>query len=627
MSDAAEEREIPATWREYLKESGETARVCGWVWKELISPASRRRTKRLIVWALLLTLIQMIQPWITSHIFNSLITRQSSVILAAFGGLFVCLVAQRFARWRQQTHSEWISGENMGVIDHVITDRFFEKSGGQHIEEGSLLNVANIDKGRWRVVNIQQMLLFEGVLTLATLVMAFLLLFILSPVSGLIMVLVLLLHLAYSIFLNQRVVRECTPIDTDFRALNRRRVERWEKIERVKTNGKESEELAEMDRRWEGLLARDRRFWFWLIRAAQGRGLANNGGLLLIMAYGAWLVWSQQWLVGALYPLYMWASRVSENIWRLSQLEYQLNWNMPSVRSMMEAVTIEPDVTWSPGAPVLCHQSPVSLVFRGVSYTYPHGSSQNGSRGKMPQPVIRDVNFEVPPGKKVALIGDSGAGKTTIMRLALGYMYPDDGFIQVNGYKLRELNLSSWIRLVGYIPQQAQVFDGSVRYNLTYGLTDRERKEVTDDRLWELMRLLQVDFQGRLVDGLDTVVGRNGVKLSGGEAQRLMIGAAAVKEPLFMIIDEATSSLDSTTERAVQRGLTEVLKGDVSALVIAHRLSTVRHLCDKFLVLCSTVNLAGGESQIEASASSFEELYEASPTFRRLATDQGVPIG
>jgi ATP-binding cassette, subfamily B, bacterial len=170
------------------------------------------------------------------------------------------------------------------------------------------------------------------------------------------------------------------------------------------------------------------------------------------------------------------------------------------------------------------------------------------------------------------------------------------------------------------------VLDGTIRYNLIYGLTREEQELATDEELWSLMRLLKIDFGERLIDGLDTLVGRNGMKLSGGQAQRLMIGAAAMKKPRFMVIDEATSSLDSTTEKAVQYGLAKVLAGNVGALVVAHRLSTVRHLCNRFIVLREVSSLNGGESQVEAIADSFEELYGTSPTFRRLADDQGVTV-
>ena len=212
------------------------------------------------------------------------------------------------------------------------------------------------------------------------------------------------------------------------------------------------------------------------------------------------------------------------------------------------------------------------------------------------------------------------------MRLLLRYMDPDYGIICVNGINLRDVKLKSWMNHVGYIAQQPQIYDGTIRYNLTYALSPDEREKITDEELWEWMQLLKIDFGERLTDGLETLVGRSGIKLSGGEAQRLMIGAAAIRKPRFMIIDEATSNLDSSTEKAVQAGLAEVLKGNVGALIVAHRLSTVRKLCNKFIVLKSSDEVKNGDSQIEAIANSFEELYKISPTFRRLADDQDVVI-
>jgi len=145
--------------------------------------------------------------------------------------------------------------------------------------------------------------------------------------------------------------------------------------------------------------------------------------------------------------------------------------------------------------------------------------------------------------------------------------------------------------------------------------------------LWKLMTLLQIDFKDRLTNGLDTVVGKNGIKLSGGQAQRLMIGAAVIRRPWLLVIDEATSSLDSVTEHEVQAGLATVLAGSAtSALIVAHRLSTVRHLCTRFVVLKAANDVQNSESQVEAIASSFEDLYRESPTFRRLADYQGVTV-
>jgi ABC-type multidrug transport system fused ATPase/permease subunit len=239
--------------------------------------------------------------------------------------------------------------------------------------------------------------------------------------------------------------------------------------------------------------------------------------------------------------------------------------------------------------------------------------------------ILSNISLTIEPGEKAALIGPSGAGKTTIMRLLMRYMDPTSGEILIDGHDLRDVKLSSWLNLIAYVPQQAQVFDGTIRDNLLYRFTD-EPARVPDEELWGIMRKLKIDFGDRLTDGLDTRVGRHGIELSGGEQQRLMIGAAAMRNPIFMVVDEATASLDATTEKAVQKGLEEVLGDHMGALIITHRLSTVRRLCTKFFVLRDAEGLAPGESQVEASASSFEELYEISPTFRTLADDQGMVI-
>jgi ABC-type multidrug transport system fused ATPase/permease subunit len=254
-----------------------------------------------------------------------------------------------------------------------------------------------------------------------------------------------------------------------------------------------------------------------------------------------------------------------------------------------------------------------------VGYHYEHQTPDN----KDSIPTLESVSFTIEPGEKVALIGPSGAGKSTIMKLLLRYMDPTEGRILIDGVDLQHVDLGTWLTQIGYVAQQFEVFDGTIRYNLTYGLGEERKKSITDDDIWKIMRTLQIDFGDRLINGLDTRIGFNGIKLSGGQNQRLMIGAAALKEPRFMIIDEATSSLDATTERLVQDGLEKVLV-NCGALIVTHRLNTVRRICDRFILL-DRVEGSGGT--IHAVADSFEELAEISPAFRRLAEDQGIELG
>ncbi len=618
-----QERNPAASLREYLENAREAGSIVRWIWREVTTPQSRRKLYRMFGGLTIVIILQTVQPGAVGFIFNGLTSRNGTLIYWGLGIFFGSLLIQKVADRYQESAREWVLGLHWGRLDDRITELFFEKSVGQHIHEGTTLAVSNIDKGRWRLLDMQGMLLFEGIPSITQLIVAYVFLCFLNWLAGVVMGMVILTYLCWSMYLNLRVNQVCTPIDKDFRALNRRRVERWERVERVKISGKEDEETREMSGLFDEVITRDRSFWLWFIKQAHIRGLINATGLVIIMGWGAWLVWSGKWQIGLLYPLYAWSARVSENIWRIGAIEHQINWNLPSVKSMIAALRIPPAITDSTEAVVLDHTVPHKVEFSDVSHTYPADVKKTV---EAPSALIK-VNFTIEPGEKVALLGASGAGKTTVMRKLLRFDDPTSGSVLIDGIDLRTIRQASWRRGIGYIPQQSQVFDGAIRYNLTYRLSREERVRIPDAELWKLMQLLQIDFKERLTQGLDTIVGKNGIKLSGGQAQRLMIGAAVIRRPWLLVVDEATSSLDSVTEHEVQAGLATVLSGSAtSALIVAHRLSTVRHLCTKFVVLKAANEVQPGESQVEAIASSFEDLYRESQTFRRLADYQGVAV-
>lgn len=609
----------------------ESLGVARWVYQEFITPESRHWTRRMLAClAISITALNGI-AWLAKYLVDGLIRHDAHTVKLSFLGMAVLVVIYGYFDRLQMIAREYAQGENLTQLKRRMNQLFFEKSMGQHLQESSYLNTANIERGKGRIEQLENMLMFEGSSSMISLGVALTLLWLRVPSAGFFMTLLLASYLVWLVYLNRNISEKCVPFDKEFRRINRWEHERWEKIERVKSCAKEGEEIAYQNRAFKQVLADERKFWLWFINKVTWRGYSNRLVLVGTLGYGAWLIWQGDWSNGVFVPLLMYATRVSESIWHIGHIEHQINWNMPAIRTAMLTLTVPPDITDKPNATELWRRNGVRVEMRNVSYAYAAekrdlpGLDVARIGSKPATPILRNVSFTIEPGEKAALIGPSGAGKTTIMRLLMRYMDPTSGTILVDDHDLRDVRLSSWLNLIAYVPQQAQVFDGTVRDNLLYRFTD-EPITVPDRELWAIMRKLKIDFGDRLTDGLDTRVGRHGIELSGGEQQRLMIGAAAMRKPVFMVVDEATASLDATTEKAVQRGLEEVLGAYISALIITHRLATVRRLCSKFFVLRDSEGLAAGESQLEAAASSFEELYEISPTFRMLADDQGVVI-
>jgi len=196
---------------------------------------------------------------------------------------------------------------------------------------------------------------------------------------------------------------------------------------------------------------------------------------------------------------------------------------------------------------------------------------ENVSFGYDPRrPILDGVSFTVPPGKTVAIVGPSGAGKSTIARLLFRFYDPNAGRITIDGQDLRELTQLSLRAAIGVVPQDTVLFNDSIRYNVRYG-----RPDASDAEVEEAARLARIDrFIAELPDGWDTRVGERGLKLSGGEKQRVAIARTILKQPRILLFDEATSALDSGTEQEIQASLDQV-SVDRTTLVIAHRLSTV----------------------------------------------------
>ncbi|MEU1897493.1 ABC transporter ATP-binding protein [Nocardiopsis dassonvillei] len=270
---------------------------------------------------------------------------------------------------------------------------------------------------------------------------------------------------------------------------------------------------------------------------------------------------------------------------------------------------------------------PVSVEFDNVSFAYP--SADRVSLASLEEVAVLDtaeqrevlhgVSFRIEPGQTVALVGSSGAGKSTIAQLTPRLYDVDSGAVRLAGVDVRDLSFASVRATLGMVTQDGHLFHETVRANLSLA-----RPGATEEELWDALRRARLDqLVAALPDGLDTVVGERGYRFSGGERQRLTIARLLVAGPEVVILDEATSALDSTSEAAVQAALAEALEGR-TALVIAHRLSTVRAADAILVVEAGRIVERGTHTELLARGGRYAELYRT-----QFAADDpaGVPAG
>jgi ATP-binding cassette subfamily B protein len=279
---------------------------------------------------------------------------------------------------------------------------------------------------------------------------------------------------------------------------------------------------------------------------------------------------------------------------------------------VFEVLDLEPMITDAPDAVTIGASEPPTVEFRHVEFSYPTADqislasleTVSGPDGLTSQQVLHDVSLTLDAGQMVALVGPSGAGKTTLTHLVARLYDVTGGAVLVASHDVREVQQRSLHDLVGYVTQDAHMFHDTIRANLLYA-----KPEATDAEVTSALQAAQVwGLVASLPDGLDTVVGDRGYRLSGGERQRLAIARLLLKAPRIVVLDEATAHLDSESEAAVQHALDAALEGRTS-LVIAHRLSTVRHADLIVVVNEGRVVEQGTHAELLAAGGLYRDLY------------------
>ncbi|MCV7062641.1 ABC transporter ATP-binding protein [Mycolicibacterium vaccae] len=348
--------------------------------------------------------------------------------------------------------------------------------------------------------------------------------------------------------------------------------------------------------------------------------------LALVYGLGGALALGGQLQAGQIVSLALLLTRLYAPLTALANARVEIATALVSFERVFEVLDLVPLIQERPGA-VEVPRGPVTVEFDNARFSYPAADqvslasleevAELDDRGG--QEVLHGISFTARAGQVVALVGSSGAGKSTIASLAARLYDVDSGAIRLNGTDIRDVTFASLKRTVGMVTQDGHLFHESIRANLTLAVPD-----ATDDELWEALRRARLDdVVAAMPDGLDTVVGERGYRLSGGQRQRLTIARVLLASPQVVILDEATASLDSESEAAVQDALSEALAGRTS-IVIAHRLSTVRAADVILVVEDGRIVEHGDHQQLLARGGRYAQLYRTQfGVARRTCTPAG----
>lgn len=560
--------------------SGETLRTLRNLWPYMW-PSGRPDLQRRVIFALfylvLAKLVLLSVPYFFKFATNALVSEFTppSWLPLALASPFILVVSYNVARIVQAGMNQLRDALFAGVgqyavrrLAHKTFVHMHELSLRFHLERrtGGLSRI--IERG---IKGIESIVRFT-ILNTAPTILEFALSAIIFLVSYgwlyfLIVVLTVGIYIWFTILASNwriSIRREMNIFDTE---ANSRAVDSLLNYETVKYFGNEAMEARRYDASMAQYEKTATKIWISLGWLNFGQAVIFGSGMAVIMCMSAYEVMHGSKTIGDFVFVNALLMQLSIPLNFIGSIYREVRQSLTDIEAMFDLLDVPQEVQDKPGAPEL-NIKQGAIRFDNVEFSYDPDRL-----------ILKGISFDVPAGKTVAIVGPSGAGKSTISRLLFRFYDVKSGSIQIDGQDLRDVTQQSLRKVIGMVPQDTVLFNNTIGYNIRYG-----RLDATDEDVQRAAELAQMaKFVKRLPEGYNTMVGERGLKLSGGEKQRVAIARTILKAPPILILDEATSALDTATEQEIQAALDMVSRGRTT-LVIAHRLSTIVG-ADEILVL------------------------------------------
>jgi ABC-type multidrug transport system fused ATPase/permease subunit len=497
-------------------------------------------------------------------------------------------------------------------------DKVFDFSVGQHVNEHSGVKQSVVSRGQNALMNLVFNIIYT-ILPMSIQVISTLI--ILSIFDWQIAFIAFLFIFSY-IFLSYRknvsFYSRIDKIRKSHQAQTKLQTELFRNSTLIISEAQEHKTLSGFKEKWDVVTDLDNKTWLDYLKYFYSHRFLIILGQYVCLSLGVYMILTGKHSTGMFVTLFAWIGAVFGNIIQIMNSQRQMLFQIVEIKKFYDLLDISSDIDKNNEGKIL---SPFNgeIEFKKVSFAYPYrkgaAEDEEEKTDKKEEQAIANVSLKIEAGAKVGFVGVSGSGKSTIINLMRRYYDPQNGKIFIDGIPLKDLDLRWFRSQVGNVEQKIELFDRSIRENILFGLP--EDKKITEEELNKIIKDSSLDefVVGLKDNGLDTMIGEGGIKVSGGERQRIGIARALIKNPKILIFDEATSALDAYNEKLIHDAINIGSKGRTT-IIIAHRLSTV---IDADIIFVVDQGKIVGQGK-------HDELKDTCPEYQKLIKNQVVTI-
>lgn len=528
-----------------------------------------------------ITAIEALNTYFLSKVFD--VAQNGSDLKSAliWSGFAASLVVVKIilTRYRERIEVKKLDVYVDNYLNHQSIEKFFSFSNGQHINEHSGVKQSIIQSGFASIHHQMNMFIYNFIPSISQFLISIVVLFTVNIYFG-------IAYLLSSLFFVRAMIQFNRDLDPkirevrDVRNKNSRFIsEIYRFVFLIKNEVAESKSLNNLNTIQNTHQNVYSNTWLGAVDKLTMIRLSSQVFRWITIFISVILVVNGKITSGELFLMFLWSANFIGSVWSLTDMQKQFITDKINIEKYFELLHIKPDVVEKSNSKKI--DKIESIEYNSVFFAYPKRVKDFDETGDPSNDyILKGINFKINSGEKIAFVGESGSGKSTIANLLRRSFDPQMGQILINSHDLKDVELKSFLGLIGSVDQEVILFDASLRENISFGV-DRLLSDSEIDHISKLSGVYK--FKNKLEHGWDTIIGERGCKLSGGERQRIGIARALAKNPEILLFDEATSALDTVSEGEVQESIDSVSEGKTT-IIIAHRLSTVKD-CDRIFVM------------------------------------------